>query len=140
MSERSADDVLSRKGTTISLGGEKFEVRPLVIKKHRKFMNRLLEEVRSLMVTDMSVNNMEAILGVVQGFMDSTLIELVGLGIPEFASKSQDWIEDNCTMAELQEALGVIIKVNFPWLTNFQSLLNLAIAGSQIGTKGTSTT
>lgn len=122
--KRTADHIMAQEPVIISLGGESFKIKPLVIKNARKFRKQVLELIGKAGEFEQS-GNLTEVIQVIQHFFDEDLIYLVGLAIPEFASKDLTWIEENVTEAELQSALGEIFSVNFPWIRQATTLASI---------------
>ncbi len=122
--KRTAGQILSQEPETVELGGETFEAKPLVIKKARKFRKAIMQTIAKAGALE-SAGNMESLVGAIEEFFDKELIDLCKLALPEFSSKSEEWIENNVTEAELQNALVVAITVNFPWLKKMAELGSL---------------
>lgn len=121
MSKRPADKVLSREGEKVVLGGETFEVKPLVIKHARQFRGKIMEAIARAGQLE-NAGDINGIVDTITSFFDEDIIELVKMAIPEFANKKTEWIEENVTEAELQEVMGVAVQVNFPWISKMASL------------------
>ena len=112
---RTKSKVLAKEPESIVIGGEEFSVHPLVIKECRRFRNEILEIVKRAGVAE-GIGDLSGLLDLVQNFFDDDLVNLVKLAIPELENRKKEWLEENATEAELQDALGVAVAVNFPWL------------------------
>lgn len=129
--------VVAQEPEWVSVGGESLPVRPLVIRRAREFRQeiaRLLHQAQDIWEAE-KTGSIQPVIDGVQTFFDVTLIDLVKIAIPELRSKPLEWIEESCTEAEFQHALGVALQVNFPWLKKMMDLGQLA----QIGTMMTTT-
>jgi len=124
--KRNTAQILSQEPQKVILGGEEFAVKPLVIKKARKFRKALLQTIASAGGIDLeSSEGVQGLTQTLEHFFDEQLIDLCKLAIPEFENKQHEWIEDNVAEAELQEALVVAVTVNFPWLKKMVELGSL---------------
>lgn len=115
MGDRTTEQKLAQEPGIVTIGDEVYHVKPLVISKARKFRKTIVDKIAKAGTLETG-GDLAGLTSLVMSFFDKDLIELVGMAVPEIASKDTKWIEDNVTEADLQNALGVAVSINFPWL------------------------
>lgn len=97
---RTPDQRMAREGVPVSIGGEVFEIRPLV----RKHARELRETVRKWIADiDAAQTDSAADAMAVLDLTDDGYAAAVTLAIPELSGRG-DWLDDNATSEELSEA------------------------------------
>ena len=122
MAERNKTKALGREPEMITLGNEEFPVRPLVIARAREFRTAIFDTIRKGF--EAGTGDIAGLVNLVGDFLDKDLSRLVTMAIPELDTRKPEWIEENVTEAELQEALAVAVGVNYPWLKKMVELGN----------------
>ena len=112
---RTPDQKMTREGVPVSIGGQEFEIRPLVRKQARAFRKKWAEMAGNFIgLQDVQVGSPAEAIATAFDKLDSAeplQLETIVLAIPELVGK-EDWIDENATNEELAEAMLLALHMN----------------------------
>jgi len=112
---RTSDQKMTREGVPVSIGGQVFEIKPLVRKQARAFRRKWAEMTGNFIgLQDVQVESPAEAIAAAFDKLDSAeplQLETIALAIPELVGK-EDWIDDNATNEELAEAMVLALHMN----------------------------
>ena len=117
VNERSEDDIITQSTIEVILGGEKHQIKPLVIKKSREWRKKvivLLAPLPQLIKTVVDVENPEGFGTVLTQMMVTKPDQVLDLFFDFACDLNRDEIEDTATDKEMAAAFEEVVKVTFP--------------------------
>ncbi len=125
--ERTEEDKILQSGIKVILGGQEYEIRPLVIRESREWRKKVVEALAGLPsyvnVTTEDAEGFGKALGAMLVDMPNQVIDLF-FDYAKELNEEREEIEDKATDAEMAKAFEEVIKVAFP------------LASSLVGTVG----
>ena len=114
---RTPDQKMIRAGVPVSIGGQIFEIKPLVRKQARAFRQKWSEMATKFLqlgtgLTD-KASPINSVVALLDNLGEAEPLQLNALitAIPELTGK-EDWIDDNATNEELAEAMVLALHMN----------------------------
>ena len=126
---RTDRQVLGREGNMITLGSGQVEVRPLPWAAANQFEDKLIDAITRLDEIQAAGQQIavgeataESGIGLLRVLMQDDLLELVTIALQKSADEV---LADGTTKAQVLNALGVAIEINYSYLKNLSALANL---------------
>ena len=112
---RTEEEKLTQSGIKVILGGQEYEVRPLVIRESREWRAKVIKLIAPLpeyaKVTMDNTDDFEKVLTLMLVDMPDQVIDLFFDYAKDLDRKE---IEDKATDAEMREAFNEVVKIAFP--------------------------
>ncbi len=112
---RTEDQKLTQAGIKVILGGQEYEIRPLVIRESREWRAKVIKLIAPLpeyvKVTMDNTEDFEKVLSLILVTMPDQVVDLFF----EYARDlNREEIEGDATDVEMKEAFNEVIKIAFP--------------------------
>ena len=136
MAERTEEDKLAQASLEVTLGGQVYEIKPLVIKDARPWRAKVSELMGSLSIhQNASSDNPEEFKAGLNAALVSVPDEVINLFFEYARDLDREEIEAVATDAEITEAFNQIIEIAFPLATSLGRAIQPPRTNQKVGRK-----